>query len=173
MTVTGVLTGVLVLVGAFMTFLIMLQEGKGGGLTALGGTKAAGIEGVTNPIRRATAYMAGLFFLLAIALAMINRPSKSNDFFAAEPAALPAETNASTPVLGAGPGGSTTPTENIRPPVPAAPAPVPVPVPAATPAVSTTPATSTAPTPSTVPATPTVPAAKTEATAKPTEPAAK
>ena len=120
MTVTGVLTGVLVLIGAFMTFLIMLQEGKGGGLTALGGTKAAGIEGVTNPIRRATGYMAGLFFLLAIALAIVNRPSKSNDFFAAEPATVMTETSAATPVLGAGPGGNMTPLESVKPPSPAA-----------------------------------------------------
>jgi len=68
------LTGLFVLTGAFMTFFILLQEGKGGGLTALGGTKAAGVEGVTNPIRRATVYMAALFFVLAIILGRMHRP---------------------------------------------------------------------------------------------------
>jgi len=63
----------LLLVAAVMTFFILLQEGKGGGLAALGGTKAAGVEGVTNPIRRATAYLAGLFFLLAIAIGFLSR----------------------------------------------------------------------------------------------------
>ena len=72
-----VLTGLFVLTGAIMTFFILLQEGKGGGLTALGGTKAAGVEGVTNPIRRATVYMAVLFFALAIILGILNRPRAS------------------------------------------------------------------------------------------------
>ena len=71
------LTGLFVLTGAIMTFFILLQEGKGGGLTSLGGTKAAGVEGVTNPIRRATVYMAILFFTLAIILGILNRPRES------------------------------------------------------------------------------------------------
>src|SRR5436190_7182259 len=75
-----ILTGLFVFVGMIMTFFILLQEGKGGGLAALGGTKAAGIEGVTNPIRRATAWMAGLFFVLACVLGIMNRPSQNNDF---------------------------------------------------------------------------------------------
>jgi protein translocase SecG subunit len=78
--VNTVLTVILVILGGLMTFLIMLQERKGGGLAALGGTKAAGIEGVTNPIRRATAYMAGLFFILACVLGIMNRPTQNNDF---------------------------------------------------------------------------------------------
>ncbi|HLX60349.1 MAG TPA: preprotein translocase subunit SecG [Planctomycetota bacterium] len=76
-SVNTILTVILVITGGLMTFLIMLQEGKGGGLAALGGTKAAGIEGVTNPIRRATGYMAALFFLLAIVLGVVNRPTAS------------------------------------------------------------------------------------------------
>src|SRR5258706_7801945 len=70
------LTIILVVIGGLMTFLIMLQEGKGGGLAALGGTKAAGIEGVTNPIRRATGWMAGIFFALAVVLGIVNRPTQ-------------------------------------------------------------------------------------------------
>lgn len=63
-----ILMGAFVIVAVLMTFLILLQEGKGGGLAALGGTKAASVEGVTNPIRRATAYLAGIWFLLAVLL---------------------------------------------------------------------------------------------------------
>jgi protein translocase SecG subunit len=80
--VDTILTVLFVLVGALMTFFILLQEGKGGGLAALGGTKAAGVEGVTNPIRRATGYMAGLFFALAIILGIMHKPEKSITFSA-------------------------------------------------------------------------------------------
>ena len=48
-----------------MIFAILLQEGKGGGLAALGGTRAEGVVGATNPIRRLTVVLAILFFLLA------------------------------------------------------------------------------------------------------------
>jgi protein translocase SecG subunit len=63
-----------VIVAVLMTFLILLQEGKGGGLASLGGTKAAAVEGVTNPIRRATGWLAGMFFVLAIFMALLHRP---------------------------------------------------------------------------------------------------
>src|SRR5438552_4108064 len=71
-----ILTWLFVLIGFIMTFFILLQEGKGGGLAALGGTKAAGVEGVTNPIRRATAYLAGLFFILAVILGIMHKPKE-------------------------------------------------------------------------------------------------
>jgi len=92
--VDTILTGLLILVGFVMTFFILLQEGKGGGLAALGGTKAAGVEGVTNPIRRATAYMAGLFFFLAIVLAIMHKPKATISIgsAAAASATKPAET---------------------------------------------------------------------------------
>lgn len=117
MTVTNVLTAILVIIGGFMTFLIMLQEGKGGGLASLGGTKAAGIEGVTNPIRRATAYMAILFFLLAVTLAVINRPESHPEFFDREAA----EPEAAGPALNVGATiPAPAPTVNVNPvPVPA------------------------------------------------------
>jgi len=72
-----VLTGLLIASGLIMVFFILLQEGKGGGLAALGGTKAAGVEGVTNPIRRATVYMAVLFFGLAVILGVLHKPKSS------------------------------------------------------------------------------------------------
>ena len=72
MSIATNLTAIIVIVGVFMTFLILLQDGKGGCLASMRGTKAAGIEGVTNPIRRATGYMAAIFFVLAVVLAAIN-----------------------------------------------------------------------------------------------------
>jgi protein translocase SecG subunit len=75
--VSSILTWLFVIVALLMTFLILLQEGKGGGLTALGGTKAAGVEGVTNPIRRATGYLAGIFFILAMTIGVLHRPDKA------------------------------------------------------------------------------------------------
>jgi preprotein translocase subunit SecG len=74
-----VLKVLFVLVALIMTFFILLQEGKGGGLAALGGTKAASVEGVTNPIRRATAVLAVVFFVLAILIGVASRgPSKES-----------------------------------------------------------------------------------------------
>lgn len=67
-TIIFILKIAFVIVAALTSFLILLQEGKGGGLAALGGTKAASVEGVTNPIRRATGYLSAIFFLLAIIL---------------------------------------------------------------------------------------------------------
>ncbi len=48
-----------------MVFAILLQEGKGGGLSALGGTQAESAFGATNPVRRMTVVLAVIFFLLA------------------------------------------------------------------------------------------------------------
>ena len=53
------------IVTILMIFAILLQEGKGGGLAALGGTRAEGVVGATNPIRRLTVVLAIMFFLLA------------------------------------------------------------------------------------------------------------
>jgi protein translocase SecG subunit len=65
-----------VLVIAFLLILlILIQEGKGGGLAALGGTKAAAVEGTTNPVRTATAYLSAM--LLVCLIAFMNRPVKS------------------------------------------------------------------------------------------------
>ena len=82
--VFSILKYALLVIAVIMTFFILLQEGKGGGLSALGGTKGASVEGVTNPIRRATAYLAFLFFLLAIVLGiMANKAGSttSDDLF--------------------------------------------------------------------------------------------
>lgn len=114
-----ILTGVFVTVGALMTLLILLQEGKGGGLAALGGTKAAGVEGVTNPVRRATGYLAAIFFSLAVLLGILNRPAASAFQEAKEtatptivaPADAPAATAPATSVVPVAPVDATKPVE--------------------------------------------------------------
>ena len=75
--VDSILSVLAILTAILMTFFILLQEGKGGGLAALGGTKAAGVEGVTNPIRRATGYLAAMFFVMIIILGIMHKPTQS------------------------------------------------------------------------------------------------
>ncbi|MHC4505399.1 MAG: preprotein translocase subunit SecG, partial [Planctomycetota bacterium] len=55
---------------------ILLQEGKGGGLSALGGTQAESAFGSSNPIRRMTVVLAIIFFLLAGFLSFVSPKSK-------------------------------------------------------------------------------------------------
>ena len=100
--VSTVLTWIATLTGLMMTFFILLQEGKGGGLAALGGTKAAGVEGVTNPIRRFTAYLAVVLFLLLVTLAVVHRPTQSRGaaVFGADAAKAP-DTMTVTPKIDA------------------------------------------------------------------------
>ena len=69
---------VYVIAAVLMIGAILLQEGKGGGLSALGGTQAESAFGASNPIRRMTVVLAILFFLLAGFLSfMSSRPSLS------------------------------------------------------------------------------------------------
>jgi protein translocase SecG subunit len=62
--------GVILMIGA-----ILLQEGKGGGLAALGATPAASAFGASNPLRRLTVVLAVLFFLLAGFLSYVGSRS--------------------------------------------------------------------------------------------------
>ena len=55
---------VYVIAAVLMIGAILLQEGKGGGLSALGGTQAESAFGASNPIRRMTVILSILFFLL-------------------------------------------------------------------------------------------------------------
>src|SRR5436189_179775 len=95
--------------------LILLQEGKSGDLITLDGTSADGIHGVTNPIRRATAWMAAIFFILATALGIFNRPTVDATKLLQE-----AEANAATTTTTTTP---TSPNANVPAPTIAPPAP--------------------------------------------------
>jgi protein translocase SecG subunit len=91
----GALTVVayVIYVGAavLMVFAILLQEGKGGGLSALGGTQAESAFGATNPIRRMTVVLAIVFFLLAGFLSAYIGARKKSVMSREEPPAAEAE----------------------------------------------------------------------------------
>ena len=90
--VHGVLVAVLLICSVIMTFFILLQEGKGGGLSALQGTKGGNIEGVSNPVRRATVFIAAIWMLCAIFLAILARGKSGetgDDLFKNKQAAIP------------------------------------------------------------------------------------
>jgi protein translocase SecG subunit len=60
------------LCAVLMVLAILLQEGKGGGLSALGGTQAESAFGASNPIRRATVILSIIFFILAGVLTYVR-----------------------------------------------------------------------------------------------------
>jgi protein translocase SecG subunit len=72
--VCGVLYGMtaLLMLGA-----VLLQESKGGGLAALGGTRAESAFGASNPLRRMTVVLSVIFFLLASVLSIALSPKRS------------------------------------------------------------------------------------------------
>ncbi len=83
---------VYVIAAVLMIGAILLQEGKGGGLSALGGTQAESAFGASNPIRRMTVVLSILFFLLAGFLSFMSaRPSVSPGIEAPEVPAAPAD----------------------------------------------------------------------------------
>ena len=75
------MTVILLIVAGLMVFLIMLQEGKSGGLAALGGTSASATMGVSNPLRRGTAYLAVILFVLSVIINIAGKKGTetSND----------------------------------------------------------------------------------------------
>jgi len=65
-----------VLAALLMIGAVLLQEGKGGGLSALGGTPAESAFGASNPIRRMTVVLSIVFFLLAGFLSYVSSRSR-------------------------------------------------------------------------------------------------
>ena len=57
------------------TFAILLQEGKGGGLSAMAGGSSQQVIGTSNPLRRLTVILSLAFFGLAVILAWAMKPS--------------------------------------------------------------------------------------------------
>lgn len=55
------------IVALFLVGLVLLQEGKGGGLTGMS-SGMDGVMGAKNPLRRMTAYLFVFFVLLAITI---------------------------------------------------------------------------------------------------------
>jgi protein translocase SecG subunit len=75
LVVCGVLFGICALL---MIVAILLQESKGGGLAALGGTRAESAFGASNPLRKMTVVLSILFFILASGLYLALRPKAYN-----------------------------------------------------------------------------------------------
>lgn len=70
----GVIYGIVALL---MLGAVLLQESKGGGLAALGGTRAESAFGASNPLRRLTVGLSIIFFLLASVLSLALAPEDS------------------------------------------------------------------------------------------------
>ena len=75
----GLLLGLLVLDGIFLSVVILLQAGKGGGLAAMGGGAAAtdvlGGRQATTLLTRATWTAGTIFMVLALVLAIMSSQS--------------------------------------------------------------------------------------------------
>ena len=109
----GFLLTVLVLDGLFLSVVILLQAGKGGGLAAMGGGAAAtdGILGgrqATTVLTRATWISGTAFMVLALVLAILSSRSET-----------------ATPVIRQGLPGATTPAPVLPEAAPITPQPVP------------------------------------------------
>jgi protein translocase SecG subunit len=89
----GVLFG---LVSLIMIVAILLQESKGGGLAALGGTRAESAFGSSNPLRKMTVVLSILFFVLAGGLALALRPKTVGPKAETEPPKSTAPENPAT-----------------------------------------------------------------------------
>lgn len=98
----GFLLAVLVLDGIFMSVVILLQSGKGGGLAAVGGG-AAMTEGVlggrqaTTMLTRATWTSGTIFMVLALVLSIMSSRAQAPESVIQVP--TPAGQTAPTPVL--------------------------------------------------------------------------
>ena len=98
----GFLLAVLVLDGIFMTVVILLQSGKGGGLAAVGGG-AAMTEGIlggrqaTTVLTRSTWISGTLFLVLALVLSIMS--SRAQQPTSVIQVQAPAAQPAPTPVL--------------------------------------------------------------------------
>jgi len=66
-----VLTVLLFLVATLLVGVILLQESKGGGLAALGGTSAESAIGARTPLRKVTVYLLVIFISVIIILGMV------------------------------------------------------------------------------------------------------
>jgi preprotein translocase subunit SecG len=123
----ALLLAVLVLDGLFMSVVILLQAGKGGGLASVGGG-AAMTEGIlggrqaTTVLTRATWISGSAFMLLALVLSIMSSRSTAPASVIQVPATAP--TTAPEPVipgLGGSDAGTTTPPVESTTPAPGGP----------------------------------------------------
>jgi preprotein translocase subunit SecG len=122
----GFLLVLLLLVGALMSVVVLLQAGKGGGLASMGGTGAGtdtliGGRQAATLLTKATWVSGGLFLFLAFVLAILSSRQTTPQSIlrgqfqtppaAPQPLQLPGTTPAEQPE-----GGATTPPATTSPP---------------------------------------------------------
>lgn len=116
----AILLTVLIVDGLFLSVVILLQAGKGGGLAAVGGGGGTMTEGVlggrqaTTVLTRATWTAGTVFMVLALVLSILS--SRAQAPTSVIQVNTPASTNAPEPVL---PGVSTPPAGGAAPSAPA------------------------------------------------------
>jgi preprotein translocase subunit SecG len=117
----ALLLAIMVLDGLFMSVVILLQAGKGGGLAAVGG--GAGMtEGIlggrqaATVLTRATWISGSLFMVLALVLSIMSSRATAPTSVIQVPATAP--TTAPEPVIPGLGGGATTPPVETTPPAP-------------------------------------------------------
>ena len=99
----GFLLGILVLDGLFLTIVVLLQSGKGGGLAAVGGGGGTMTEGVlggrqaTTVLTNATWTAGTIFMVLSLVLSIMSSRARAPDSVIQVNA--PASTGAPEPVL--------------------------------------------------------------------------
>lgn|GEM_PF-279411 len=124
--------------------LILLQEGKGGGLAAMGGGSMDSVMGVRNPLRRWTAYLSVAFLVLALGINVsISRKGLRAPPKAIEEEALPVPPAApavTPPLVPAGDAKPEAQKPEAAPVAPAAPEATPIAAPAAPAAAAPAPA---------------------------------
>ncbi len=81
------------IISLFIVGLVLLQEGKGGGLTGMS-TGMDGVMGAKNPLRRMTAYLFVVFVVMCLAINMYFHSRED----ASLPAGIPMATRAASAV---------------------------------------------------------------------------
>jgi preprotein translocase subunit SecG len=119
----GFLLAVLVLDGLFMSVVILLQAGKGGGLASVGGgaPMTEGILGgrqATTVLTRATWVAGSIFMLLALVLSIMSSRSAGPQSVIQVPATTTTAPAPVLPGLGGDGGGATTPAPESTPVAP-------------------------------------------------------
>ncbi|MBK7642230.1 MAG: preprotein translocase subunit SecG [Planctomycetes bacterium] len=101
-----------VLSAIVLVVVILLQEGKGGGLTGALGTEGQQTFGVgTKGINQFTGWTCAVFLICALAIHMVNRAETGSSVVQSSPALStpPADTNTATPPAAPADAGGSTP----------------------------------------------------------------
>ena len=113
---------------------VLLQQSEGGGLGIGGGGGFMTSRGTANVLTRATAILAGLFFVTSLALSILAGMNRApTSIIPGSPSSAPTQAPGKAPPLGSGEGGLLKQLQQGAPGGPAAPAPAAPAAPAALP----------------------------------------